>query len=257
MRARTRDEQVAQIAASIREFGFTNPDPDRWRTRRHRRPRPAARGTQARHGRGADHRAEPPHAGAEVGPTSWRITASPSPPAGITSCCASSSANCRRTGFDLSLTGFDLDEIAAILIDASDGLHRPGRHPGRCPTARQPPRRRLAARAPPADLWGQHRRPRWSSACLLGTAAPDGHRSALRRGIRSRLAQSRRPQRDPPDRQVENDHRADWREAWALFPGEVAYVWHGALHADDRGRQPRKRAASRSGHRSSGPRTGW
>jgi hypothetical protein len=23
----------------------------------------------------------------------------------------------------------------------------------------------------------------------------------------------------------------DWREAWALFPGEVAYVWHGALHA--------------------------
>ena len=28
-----------------------------------------------------------------------------------------------------------------------------------------------------------------------------------------------------------NDDRADWREAWALFPGEVAYVWHGALHA--------------------------
>jgi hypothetical protein len=30
---------------------------------------------------------------------------------------------------------------------------------------------------------------------------------------------------------VLNDHRADWREAWALFPGDVAYVWHGALHA--------------------------
>lgn len=30
---------------------------------------------------------------------------------------------------------------------------------------------------------------------------------------------------------VENDARADWREAWALFPGDVAYVWHGALHA--------------------------
>ena len=28
-----------------------------------------------------------------------------------------------------------------------------------------------------------------------------------------------------------NDDRADWREAWALFPGDVAYVWHGALHA--------------------------
>jgi len=30
---------------------------------------------------------------------------------------------------------------------------------------------------------------------------------------------------------IMNDDRADWREAWALFPGDVAYVWHGALHA--------------------------
>ena len=30
---------------------------------------------------------------------------------------------------------------------------------------------------------------------------------------------------------VMNDDRADWRDAWALFPGDVAYVWHGALHA--------------------------
>jgi len=30
---------------------------------------------------------------------------------------------------------------------------------------------------------------------------------------------------------VLNDDRANWREAWALFPGDVAYVWHGALHA--------------------------
>jgi DNA modification methylase len=25
---------------------------------------------------------------------------------------------------------------------------------------------------------------------------------------------------------VHNDNRADWREAWQLFPGDVAYVWH-------------------------------
>ena len=37
---------------------------------------------------------------------------------------------------------------------------------------------------------------------------------------------------------VLNDDRADWREAWALFPGDIAYVWHGALHADDRRREP-------------------
>lgn len=28
---------------------------------------------------------------------------------------------------------------------------------------------------------------------------------------------------------VENDDRADWREAYALFSGDVAYVWHAAL----------------------------
>ena len=30
---------------------------------------------------------------------------------------------------------------------------------------------------------------------------------------------------------VSNDDRADWREAWAPFPGDVGYVGHGALHA--------------------------
>ena len=30
---------------------------------------------------------------------------------------------------------------------------------------------------------------------------------------------------------VANDDRADWREAWALFPGDVAYVWHAGVHS--------------------------
>jgi DNA modification methylase len=30
---------------------------------------------------------------------------------------------------------------------------------------------------------------------------------------------------------VINDTRADWAPAWALFSGDVAYVWHGAVHA--------------------------
>lgn len=30
---------------------------------------------------------------------------------------------------------------------------------------------------------------------------------------------------------VNNDDRADWSAAMELFPGEVAYVWHGGLHA--------------------------
>ena len=30
---------------------------------------------------------------------------------------------------------------------------------------------------------------------------------------------------------VLNDDKADWREAWGLFPGDVAYVWHAGLFA--------------------------
>ena len=30
---------------------------------------------------------------------------------------------------------------------------------------------------------------------------------------------------------VLNDDKADWTEAWELFPGDVAYVWHAAVHA--------------------------
>ena len=30
---------------------------------------------------------------------------------------------------------------------------------------------------------------------------------------------------------VLNDDRAEWRQAWALFPGDVTYVWHAAVHA--------------------------
>jgi ParB-like chromosome segregation protein Spo0J len=29
----------------------------------------------------------------------------------------------------------------------------------------------------------------------------------------------------------ENDDRTDWSAAWALFPGDVAYVWHAGIHA--------------------------
>jgi hypothetical protein len=30
---------------------------------------------------------------------------------------------------------------------------------------------------------------------------------------------------------VENDERADWSDAWELFLGTIAYVWHAALHS--------------------------
>jgi DNA modification methylase len=30
---------------------------------------------------------------------------------------------------------------------------------------------------------------------------------------------------------IRNDEIADWSPAWSLFPGEIAYVWHGALRS--------------------------
>jgi DNA modification methylase len=30
---------------------------------------------------------------------------------------------------------------------------------------------------------------------------------------------------------IQNDEVADWAPAWSLFPGEIAYVWHGALRS--------------------------
>jgi DNA modification methylase len=32
---------------------------------------------------------------------------------------------------------------------------------------------------------------------------------------------------------VQNDDRVDWSEAFALFPGDVAYVWHAGLYAGE------------------------
>jgi DNA modification methylase len=32
---------------------------------------------------------------------------------------------------------------------------------------------------------------------------------------------------------VANDHRVDWREAWALFSGDVIYCWHAGKHASE------------------------
>jgi DNA modification methylase len=46
---------------------------------------------------------------------------------------------------------------------------------------------------------------------------------------------------------VQNDKRADWEAAWALFPGSIAYVWHGALHSPTvAGSLERQRFAIRS-----------
>jgi len=136
-------------------------------------------------------------------------------------------------GFDLSLTGFGDEEIATLLNSGNPGLT----DPDDVPEVPETPVSRIG------DVWllGRHR-----LVCGDSTRKEDVERALG--GVRPHLMVTDPPygvNYDPGWREnagltdgsviargkVLNDDRADWREAWALFPGDVAYVWHGALHA--------------------------
>jgi DNA modification methylase len=143
-------------------------------------------------------------------------------------------ADLQAADFDLSLTGFNPDEIANFLNDPTEGLTNPDAVPD-AP---------LEPVSMEGDVWvlGKHR-----IACGSST---DAHTvEAVLAGVKPHLMVTDPPygvEYDPKWRLeagvnkahqkraggvVLNDDRSDWREAWALFPGAVAYVWHGALHA--------------------------
>ena len=133
-------------------------------------------------------------------------------------------------GVDLTSLGFDVGEIDALL---SSGAADP-----REEETPQPPAVPVSW---PGDLWqlGPHR-------LICGDATDPATVERVLDGVKPHLLVSDPPYGvayDPDWRnragvaetkrtgKVLNDDRADWREAWALFPGDVAYVWHGALHA--------------------------
>jgi DNA modification methylase len=133
-------------------------------------------------------------------------------------------------GVDLGCLGFEAGEIDALLHDGA-----PDPREEETPEVPEHPVSR------PGDLWvlGHHR-------LLCGSATDPADVGRLLGGVRPHLMATDPPygvSYDPAWRaragvgatkrtgKVMNDDRADWREAWALFPGEVAYVWHGALHA--------------------------
>ena len=134
--------------------------------------------------------------------------------------------------FDLSLTGFGLDEIATLLADKTEGLTDPDEVP-------EPPAEPVSVLG---DVWvmGNHR-------IVCGDCTDADVVGKALNGIKPHLMVTDPPygvEYDPEWRSkaginknkakmgvVLNDDRADWRETWALFPGEVAYIWHGGLHA--------------------------
>jgi DNA modification methylase len=137
----------------------------------------------------------------------------------------------RGMGANLALIGFSDDELASLLVDATEGLTDPDAIP-------EVPAVPVTALG---DVWvlGRHR-------LVCGDSTDAATVAKALNGVRPHLMVTDPPygvEYDPGWRnhaglsttrrtgKVENDDRADWREAWALFPGEVAYVWHGALHA--------------------------
>jgi ParB-like chromosome segregation protein Spo0J len=137
--------------------------------------------------------------------------------------------------FDLSLIGFDDAELEALLAGVVDPETAFRESEDDVP---EPPETPISR---PGDLWvlGKHR-----LLCGDATVATDVER--LLGDVQPLLMVTDPPygvEYDPGWRnkagasatkrtgKVLNDDRADWREAWALFPGDVAYVWHGALHA--------------------------
>ncbi len=135
-------------------------------------------------------------------------------------------------GVDLDLVGFAKDDLQDLLADiGTEGLT----DPDAVPDLSDDPVSILG------DIWllGRHRLG-CGDSCDQNTVA-----QLLRGGVPHLMVT------DPPygveydaswrdvaghgnraTGKVLNDDRADWREAWALFPGDVAYVWHVSLYTD-------------------------
>lgn len=140
-------------------------------------------------------------------------------------------AGLQELGFDTSVIGFG-DDFLADLFAVKVGLTDP----------EDVPEPRLVPASRPGDVWimGSHR-------IICGDCTDPAVVARLLGAERPHLMVTDPPygvNYDPSWRAsagmgsvgtarglVMNDHRADWREAWALFPGDVAYVWHGGLHA--------------------------
>ena len=235
------DAQVAQIAASIKEFGFTNPvlvDGDGGIIAGHGRVLAARKLKMAAvpvlvldHLTDAQRRAYVIADNKLALNAGWDDEALRVEIEALTA-----------DGFDLALTGFDQAELDALLApEPTQGLTDPDETP-------EPPAEPVSVLG---DVWllGAHRIVCGDSTTveavdkalngvkphLMVTDPPYG--VVYEAGWRN----SAMPAKNDPTRwkdgagratgTVLNDDKADWREAWALFPGDVAYVWHAGLFA--------------------------
>jgi len=221
------DEQVAQIAASMKEFGWTNPilvDEEGVIIAGHGRLLAAQRlkmdsvPTISIEGLSKAQRKALVIADNKMAMNAgWDM-----------SLLALELGELDLEGFDLGLTGFSVDELDKLLMpEQIEGNTDPDAVP-------ELPAFPIAEKG---DVWllGRHR-----LVCGDSTMADDVAKAL--NGVSPHLMVTDPPygvNYDPSWRskalkdgakraegKVMNDDKADWREAWALFPGEVAYVWH-------------------------------
>lgn len=140
-------------------------------------------------------------------------------------------------GFDVSLIGFS-DEEMAVLTDKTEGLT----DPDAAPEAPVNPVSVLG------DVWtlGKHR-------IICGDSCSATDVGKVLGDVKPMLMVTDPPYgveydanwRNEADRangkpsghraigKVNNDDQVDWTEAWALFPGEVAYVWYASCYGSE------------------------
>jgi DNA modification methylase len=139
-------------------------------------------------------------------------------------------ADLSALGADLKPLGFSDAELAAVLSPATGGLT----DEDEAPPLQETPVSRLG------DIWclGAHRIACGDSTdaeaveALLGSVMPMLMVTDPPYGVdydpkrRSGFSENSKKRG-----KILNDDRADWRSAWTLFPGNIAYVWHAALNS--------------------------
>jgi DNA modification methylase len=226
-------EQITQIADSIREFGFTNPvlvTDDGMIVAGHGR-------VEAAKIVGCE---EVPTltVGADWSPDKVRAYVLADNKLALNSgwdeaILRAELADLKEIGFDIALIGFSVPDLADMFAEKESGKTPPDY----IPEIAEPV-------SVTGDVWllGNHRiacgdaTDAETVAKALGGATPHLMVTDPPYGVgydpewRTNAGVNKRSQKVATGK-VENDDKADWREAWALFPGDVAYVWHGGLHA--------------------------
>lgn len=231
------DEQVAQIAASIREFGFINPvivDGENGIVAGHGRVLAARKlGMEEVPTLEVSHLTDAQRQAYILADNKLTLNAG-----WDTDLLRVELTELGEKDFDLGLIGFSADELATLLADKTEGLT----DPDQVPETPEVPVTELG------DVWllGKHR-------LVCGDSTDADVVAKCLNGVEPHLMVTDPPYgveydanwRNEADRangkpygasaigKVENDNRMDWREAWALFPGDVAYVWHAGRHASE------------------------